>query len=283
LLYEIASGRPVVLNQSLQPTPTPGGVPSPAHPSGVPLASPAAPPLVPMFTPRPVLQTPSGNTSRPGSMSFIPPHVLSSLQHHPHGVTPDFASTPVRYGPGPYSAASPAPGEPSRATPTFFVPPKSGGKVQIRPPTMKGAAPGAGQEPGDASKGYTAQPRPASPSSRPSTQATQYQQPQRSSYAAPDQGYYGGYYPNAGGYATSQAPGEDPYYASSYYPQPQYGYGVGHGGEYGYGPAAGMVGDGSYGVYPQPDPRDLQQPQPQQPQQPPLHAFQPAAPFFHIQ
>lgn len=243
ILYEIATGRPVVLNPS-QPTPPPPA-PLPPPPT-IPITSPA---LAPVFTPRPLLHS---QTSRPGSVSFIPPHVLNSL-HHPQSITPDFTPVPNGY-PGGYSG-SPTPGDSSRATPTFFAPPRQSGRVQIRAPTTKGV---------EGSTSDLSTKPPSQPTYTPSAPSHNGSVHPRLQYNLPES-YYPGYYPPpptaapANIYSSQSAPGpavsEDPYYGSYY--QPQYAYGGRA--EYGYG------GEAAYSGYLQQDPTETQQTQGQQP------------------
>ncbi|KAG8886869.1 hypothetical protein FRB98_000895 [Tulasnella sp. 332] len=266
LLYEVATGRPVVLNQPQpqlpQPTPPPSLPLPPPPPAAVPQPQPA-----PMYNPRPILH--SQTAAAVGARSFIPQHVLNTMPQH----TPDLGGG--GHGGYPYGAGSPTPpgGDSSRATPTFFAPPRSGGKVQIRAPDSASTA--AKEKPLYASS-------PISP-----TYQSQHPHQQRPSY---DQTYYGGggntYYnhnplssqQNTGGatpYAVSQ--GDDGYYGGAYYPQQPYGaYNVGPpGGDYGFVAAGGMVGDGLYvgsAAYPTQDNRDVHQPQ--QHQQHAVHGFQ---------
>ncbi|KAG9000199.1 hypothetical protein FRB94_005643 [Tulasnella sp. JGI-2019a] len=263
LLYEVATGRPVVLNQpplpqpiihSTQPTP-----PSPATSAPPPQPQPQ---MVPMYNPRPILH--SQTAAAVGARSFIPQHVLNTMPHHQH--TPDLSG-----GGYPYGAGSPTPpaGDSLRGTPTFFAPPRQSGKLQIRAPGSAATS----EKPLYASS-------PISPTyqSRPPYDQTSY-------YGAGGVASSAYYNPptsqqNTGGtaaYTASGQVGEDGYYGggSTYYPHQGYGgYGVGPpGADYGYG-AAGMVGDGSYGgttTYPRQDNRDGQQ---QQQQQPTMHGYQ---------
>ncbi|KAG8908182.1 hypothetical protein FRB99_008725 [Tulasnella sp. 403] len=237
LLFEIATGRPVVLNQSVPPTPA---------------VAMAPPPVVPMYTPRPVLHShAAAGSSRSGSVSYLPPHVLQNM-------TPEYSPTPPLYT---TYASSP---DPARGTPTFFAPPKSTGKVHIRPPHLRNSSDSrqttepAVNDPSKSPKqkmhattvsNASSQDRhnaghAASTSTSTSTSATAYQ-----NRPVPEQ-----YYQTTSYYPTSATPAstmymspatagvaEDPYYGG-YYQQYNFTPGM----EYSYG-AVGP--DGTYSAY----------------------------------
>lgn len=242
MLYEIATGRPVMLNQ--QPQPTPPLPPPPAVPMGVP-------PMVPMYNPRPILHPQAANGGRPGSMPFIPQHVLNSSSQ---SMTPEYPPTPPNYGG--YGGSPPV--DASRGTPNFFAPPKPSRGVQIRAPAVKNPESEVGGQPKplvhhqERRISNAAPPAPASSSY--GNNALQFgtlnQQPTTTPQYNPQTQYYnGGYY---GGQGTStlapyqSQPGaaapleQDPYY-NPYYSQ-NYGYPAPPGMDYGYG---APVGDGS--------------------------------------
>ncbi|KAG8952611.1 hypothetical protein FRC04_003972 [Tulasnella sp. 424] len=253
-LYEIATGRPVMLNpQGTAPiAPTPP-LPPPMSAGGH------------VYNPRPV---PHSHVARSGSMSYIPPHVLSSLGAG--SATPDsYSATPPNF---PGYPGSPV-GEQRNGTPTFFAPPKARGRVSIRAPDSGTSESGAqdaakqqqqqqqqqqqSQQQQQAQSQQT-QPQPQTTVVPQSTYAPQPQYPASTSHISeaahaasyappPDQYYNNGYYAtpsaNPNGYpGVPTIIGGQTYYNQPYYPQP---YGYGPGAEYGYAPPA----DESYAAY----------------------------------
>ncbi|KAG9014087.1 hypothetical protein FRB90_005616 [Tulasnella sp. 427] len=222
LSFEIATGQPVVLNPQVTapPAPTPP-LPHPTMSSGGPV-----------YNPRPV---PHSHVSRPGSMAYIPPHVLNS------GVssgTPDSSSATPPSFPG-YPGSPPAQSQPQ----TTVVP-----QLTYAPQPQYPASTTHISEAAQAAA-YAAPPPPP----------------------PPDQYYNSGYYATPGvnpsGYSgVPTVIGGQTFYNQAYYPQP---YGYGPGAEYGYGPPP--VPDESYGAYARQqiagDPNQLQQQQQQQQQQ----------------
>ncbi|KAG8982463.1 hypothetical protein FRB90_006771, partial [Tulasnella sp. 427] len=221
LSFEIATGRPVVLNPQVTapPAPTPP-LPHPTMSSGGPVYNPRL--------------LPHSHVSRPGSMSYIPPHVLNSL-----GVW----SAP----PDSYSAR----------------------RLSIRAPDSNPTETGSQQDAVKQQQAQQAQQAPPQP--QPLTtvvpQSTYAPQPQYSpstthiskaahaaAYAAPpppppDQYYNSGYYATPGvnpsGYSdVPTVIGGQTFYNQAYYPQP---YGYGPRAEYGYGPPPAP--EESYGAY----------------------------------
>ncbi|KAG9020903.1 hypothetical protein FS837_007767 [Tulasnella sp. UAMH 9824] len=249
LLYEIATGRPVVLNPQAT---------APAA-STPPLPLPPMSASGPVYNPRPV---PHPHVARSGSMSYIPPHVLNSLGAS-SGTPDSYPATPPTY---PGYPGSPV-GEQRNGTPTFFAPPKQRGRLSIRAPdsttSESGAQDSAKSQPQQGQHQQQAQPQQAQPQPQTTVvpQSTYAPQPQypastthiseaahAASYAPPpDQYYNNGYYgaPSANGNGYPGVPtviGGQTYYSPAYYPQP---YGYGPGAEYGYAPPA----DESYGAY----------------------------------
>lgn len=249
LLYEIATGRPVVLNpQAAAPAASTSPLPLPPMSAGGPV-----------YNPRPV---PHPHVARSGSMSYIPPHVLNSLGAP--STTPDsYSAIPPTY---PGYPGSPV-GEQRNGTPTFFAPPKPRGRLSIRAPDSNTSETGGQdtakqQQQQQTQHQQQAQPQQAQPQPQTTVvpQSTYAPQPQypastthiseaahAASYAPPpDQYYNNGYYAAAGanpnGYpGVPTVVGGQTYY-QGYYPQP---YGYGPGGEYGYGPPT----DESYAAY----------------------------------
>ncbi|KAG8992960.1 hypothetical protein FRB90_000825, partial [Tulasnella sp. 427] len=252
ILFEIATGRPVVLNPqaTAPPAPTPP-LPHPTMSSGGPV-----------YNPRPL---PHSHVSRPGSMSYIPPHVLNSLGVS--SATPDsYSATPPSF---PGYPGSPV-GDQRNGTPNFFAPPKPRGRLSIRAPDSNPSEAGSQQDAVKQQQGQQAQPPPPPQPHQPqpqttvvpqSTYAPQPQYPastthiseaaHAAAYAAPpppppDQYYNSGYYATPGvnpsGYSgVPTVIGGQTFYNQAYYPQP---YGYGPGAEYGYGPPP--VPDESY-------------------------------------
>ncbi|KAG8897176.1 hypothetical protein FRC00_004698 [Tulasnella sp. 408] len=249
LLYEIATGRPVVLNPQ-------AAAPATSTP---PLPLPPMSASGPVYNPRPV---PHPHVARSGSMSYIPPHVLNSLGAS-SGTPDSYPATPPTY---PGYPGSPV-GEQRNGTPTFFAPPKPRGRLSIRAPdsttSETGAQDSTKSQPQQGQHQQQAQPQQAQPQPQTTVvpQSTYAPQPQypastthiseaahAASYAPPpDQYYNNGYYgaPSANGNGYPGVPtviGGQTYYSPAYYPQP---YGYGPGAEYGYAPPA----DESYGAY----------------------------------
>ncbi|KAG8924027.1 hypothetical protein FRC02_010686 [Tulasnella sp. 418] len=244
LVYEIATNRPVMLNQMASPPPPPPG-PAPSQPS------------VPVYTPRPIVHSPL--VPRSGSVSYLPPHMMMHVA--PPSMTPEYPpSSPYGYSQSPV-------GDSMRATPNFFTPPRQSGRVQIRAPTngansnnapkqfngpesSKSAPnsqtepttnhmPGAAQSPGSAHRQFV-----------PSMDGSQNSNPYAGvPYGAPEPYGYPGYYPptDPSRQPPAYGPVTDEYGYGGYYPvDPNYGYVAG--GEYGMPypgqPPQGRAGEG---------------------------------------
>ncbi|KAG9014088.1 hypothetical protein FRB90_005617 [Tulasnella sp. 427] len=201
ILFEIATGRPVVLNPQANAPPAP--IP--------PLPHPTMSPGGPVYNPRPLTHS---HVSRPGSMAYIPPHVLNSLGVS--SATPDSSSATPPSFPG-YPGSPPAQSQPQ----TTVVP-----QLTYAPQPQYPASTTHISEAAQAAA-YAAAPPPP----------------------PPDQYYNSGYYAipgvNPSGYSgVPTVIGGQTFYNQAYYPQP---YGYGPGAEYGYGPPPAP--DESYGAY----------------------------------